>query len=83
MSISDYVKMHDIDGMNAHFRKAIRSLLKLHQSVFDEHFNGRLKLIDAMLLAWLPHPQQLEWLPRVLNSDVRDLAFFLRLEPSS
>ncbi len=82
MNIRDYVRMHDIEGNNEHFRKGIRSLLKLHPNVADELTSGRIKLIDAMLLAFMDHGHQLEWLPRVLNNDIKDLVWLIMKEPS-
>ncbi len=78
-----YVTLNDIDGRNDHYRKALRSTLKLHPEVQKCFKLNEINLITAMILAWLPHKKQFEWLQFAMSHTADELVEAIKNEESS
>jgi hypothetical protein len=78
-----YVAMTDTDDFNEHYRKALRSTLKLCPEAARLFNLNQMTLINAMILAWVAPEKQHLYLDAATTNPASSLIYLVRREQSS
>lgn len=78
-----FVAKTDTDDFNEHYRKALRSTLKLCPEAVELFEKNEMTLLSAMVLAWVAPEKQHLYLEAACNGSAQHLVYLVRKEQAS